>query len=54
MDVERIYHNHLQGLRQDSICEACNNPIIAHEWADLDENGFAVNCSERVRDAQSS
>ena len=32
-------------------CEQCNIAMASHEWVDLDQEGFAVNCSNKEKSA---
>lgn len=45
--IERTLKSQMVTLSGHSRCEACGNILRNHEWADLDEHGFAVWCSER-------
>jgi len=44
--IKRIYQTDLLGFSINGHpCEKCYSHMHAHEWVDLDENGFAVHCS---------
>lgn len=43
--AERIYNNQLCGLDlMGRECEVCHGHVPMHRWADLDVDGFIVNC----------
>lgn len=47
-DIRRIFRQDLQGLdRTGRECEVCHGHVPNHEWADMDVNGFIVNCPHR-------
>jgi len=44
--VDRVYKKDLQALSPEgSPCEMCHEAMQEHEWADMDPQGFVVNCS---------
>lgn len=48
--LDRVFKPDMVTLSNNSRCEACEGTLRDHEWADLDEKGFAVWCSEREED----
>lgn len=47
--TKRVYQNQLLGLDLNgSPCEVCFSHMHAHEWADMDDNGFVVACSNQA------
>lgn len=44
-EIMRIFKADLQGLdKLGRECEVCSGHVPMHEWADMDRNGFIVNC----------
>lgn len=42
----RIYNVDLLGLNDNGrMCEVCGQHPHTHKWMDLDQDGFAVDCS---------
>jgi hypothetical protein len=45
-DIQRSYRRDLLGLGVNGApCEVCGNHMHDHAWADLNPEGFVVNCS---------
>lgn len=45
-EVQRVYNRDLVGLDEKGRpCEVCHKHMHLHDWADLDDGGFVVNCS---------
>lgn len=49
MTIHRVNQTQLLGLDVNgSPCEVCFSHMHAHVWADLDEDGFVVACSNQA------
>lgn len=44
-DIARVERRHLLHLQKDG--RACGRHMYDHEWADMDLNGFVVDCDLR-------
>lgn len=47
-DIRRLFTRDLIEFNYDGVCEICEVSLSDHKWADLDINGFVVNCSRKV------
>lgn len=48
IDIRMTRANWLeQGLSEDSTCDVCEYPAVAHEWLQLDIDGIVQDCSRQ-------